>query len=139
MHNDTISDLVTRLRNATALKTDFVIVSCTKLNCSILELFKSKKFIRTFKFIKLQSTYFLAVLLSYNLGKSCCIIKSLRLVSKPSLQIFSSKVYRLQKFICSQSSVYFIISTSYGIMLSDTAYLLNIGGKILFKIEIVNL
>lgn len=139
MHNDTISDLVTRLRNAIALKTDFVIVSCTKLNCSILELLKSKKFIRTFKFIKLQSTYFLAVLLSYNLGKSCCIIKSLRLVSKPSLQIFSSKVYRLQKFIGSQNSVYYVISTSYGIMLSDTAYLLNIGGKILFKIEIVNL
>jgi small subunit ribosomal protein S8 len=139
MHHDPISDLVTRIRNATALKTDFVLVSCTNINCSILELFKTTNFIKTFKFIQLRSHFFILVLLSYNLDRSRSRIKSLRLISKPSLSIFTPKSSNLQNLISSSSFVYNVISTSYGILLSNTAELLDIGGKILFQIEIIKI
>jgi small subunit ribosomal protein S8 len=139
MLNDLISDLLTRIRNAIIVKSEFVLVLFTKVICSILEILKAEKFIKKFLLIKIKFTYFILIVLSYNLNKKCFILKQLKRISKSSLQLFATKNKKLTKIYVKSNIVFLcIISTSYGIMTNHTAKNLQIGGEILFQLELVN-
>lgn len=137
MLNDTISDLLTRIRNAMILKSDFVIISVNKVTCSILEIFKTEQFIKNFNFITIQKRSYLLVTLSYPLKKRY-IARSLRRISKSSLQLFINKTQNFSKISAKMNLFsFFIISTSFGIMSHRTAKNLQIGGEILIQIELI--
>lgn len=137
MLNDTISDLLTRIRNAMILKSDFTLVSVNKVTCSILEIFKTEQFIKNFNFITIQNRSYLLVILAYPLKKKY-IARSLRRISKSSLQLFINKTQKFSRISTKMNLFsFFIISTSFGIMTHRTAKNLQIGGEILIQIELM--
>lgn len=137
MLNDTISDLLTRIRNAMILKSDFTLVSVNKVTCSILEIFKTEQFIKNFNFITIQNRAYLLVILAYPLKKKY-IAHSLRRISKSSLQLFITKTQKFSRISTKMNLFsFFIISTSFGIMTHRTAKNLQIGGEILIQIELI--
>lgn len=139
MINDTIADLLTRIRNAMVLNSEFVLVSCTKVICAILEILKAENFIKKFTIIKIKFTYFIIILLFYKINKKCSNLKKIKRISKSSLRIFDTKIQKFTNIYNTFNRLsFYIMSTSYGIMTNYTAKTLQIGGEILFQIELIS-
>lgn len=135
MQHDSISDLLTRIRNARMLRSEFVLVFATKITCSILELLQLEKLIIGFKFLSIGNYDYIIVFLVSHFSTFFINFKSLYRISKPSLKRFSTKLQNFSELsMTSNLSSVFIISTSYGLMTSKIAKELQIGGEILFQI-----
>lgn len=128
MVNDTISDMLTRIRNAYMVKHQIVLVPLTKMSLSILKILKEEGFIENFEpYIETKKQYLL-VSLKY-LGKSRTpVISNLERISKPGLRIYLGSK-KLPKLLDSFGIA--ILSTSKGVMTNFKAKKLGIGGEIL--------
>lgn len=128
MVNDTISDMLTRIRNAYMVKHQIVQVPLTKMSLSILKILKEEGFIENFEpYIETKKQYLL-VSLKY-LGKSRTpVISNLERISKPGLRIYLGSK-KLPKVLDSFGIA--ILSTSKGVMTNFKAKKLGIGGEIL--------
>ena len=128
MVTDTISDMLTRLRNATMVKHQIVQISSTKMSIAIAEILKEEGFIEDFEnYLEDQKNYLL-ISLKY-LGKSRkSVISKIERISKPGLRIYSSSK-QLPKVLDNLGIA--ILSTSKGVMTNLKAKELGIGGEIL--------
>lgn len=128
MVNDTISDMLTRIRNAYMVKHQIVQVPLTKMSLSILKILKEEGFIENVEpYIETKKQYLL-VSLKY-LGKSRTpVISNLERISKPGLRIYLGSK-KLPKVLDSFGIA--ILSTSKGVMTNFKAKKLGIGGEIL--------
>lgn len=131
MVTDTISDMLTRIRNATMVKHQIVQISSTKMSIAIAEILKEEGFIEDFEnYLEDQKNYLL-ISLKY-LGKSRkSVISKIERISKPGLRIYSSSK-QLPKVLDNLGIA--IISTSKGIMTNLKAKEIGIGGEVLFYI-----
>ena len=131
MVTDTISDMLTRIRNATMVKHQIVQISSTKMSIAIAEILKEEGFIEDFEnYIENQKNYLL-ISLKY-LGKSRkSVISKIERISKPGLRIYSSSK-QLPKVLDNLGIA--ILSTSKGIMTNLKAKEIGIGGEVLFYI-----
>ena len=131
MVNDTISDMLTRIRNATMVKHQIVQISSTKMSIAIAEILKEEGFIEDFEnYLEDQKNYLL-ISLKY-LGKSRkSVIFKVERISKPGLRVYSSSK-ELPKVLDNLGIA--IISTSKGIMTNLKAKEIGIGGEVLFYI-----
>jgi len=128
MVNDTISDMLTRIRNAHMVKHQIVQVPLTKMSLSILEILKEEGFIETFELYVETKKKYLLVSLKY-IGKSRTpVISNIERVSKPGLRIYLG-AKKLPKVLDNLGVA--IISTSKGVMTNFKAKELGIGGEIL--------
>ena len=128
MVTDTISDMLTRIRNAHMVKHQIVQVPFTKMSLSILEILKDEGFIENFEtYIENQKKYLL-ISLKY-IGKSRTpVISKLERISKPGLRVYSNSK-KLPKVLDNLGIA--IISTSKGVMTNLKAKELGVGGEIL--------
>lgn len=128
MVNDTISDILTRLRNATMVKHQIVQIPDTKMSRSITNILKEEGFIEDFEnYIENKKNYLL-LSLKY-VGKSrISVISKLKRVSKPGLRVYSNSK---QLPIVLNDLGIAIISTSQGVVTNLKAKELGIGGEIL--------
>jgi small subunit ribosomal protein S8 len=128
---DTISDMLTRIRNATMVKHQIVQISSTKMSIAIAEILKEEGFIEDFEnYLEDQKNYLL-ISLKY-LGKSRkSVISKVERISKPGLRVYSSSK-ELPKVLDNLGIA--IISTSKGIMTNLKAKEIGIGGEVLFYI-----
>ena len=128
MVNDHISDMLTRIRNATMVKHQIVQVPYSKMSLKITEILKEEKFIEDFEsYIENQKQYLL-ISLKY-IGKSRKpVICKIERVSKPGLRIYSNSK-KLPKILGDLGIA--LISTSKGVMTNVKARELGIGGEIL--------
>ena len=131
MVTDTISDMLTRIRNATMVKHQIVQISSTKMSIAIAEILKEEGFIEDFEnYLENQKNYLL-ISLKY-LGKSRkSVISKVERISKPGLRVYSSSK-ELPKVLDNLGIA--IISTSKGIMTNLKAKEIGIGGEVLFYI-----
>lgn len=131
MVTDTISDMLTRIRNATMVKHQIVQISSTKMSIAIAEILKEEGFIEDFEnYLEDQKNYLL-ISLKY-LGKSRkSVISKVERISKPGLRVYSSSK-ELPKVLDNLGIA--IISTSKGIMTNLKAKEIGIGGEVLFYI-----
>ena len=131
MVTDTISDMLTRIRNATMVKHQIVQISSTKMSIAIAEILKEEGFIEDFEnYLEDQKNYLL-ISLKY-LGKSRkSVISKIERISKPGLRIYSSSK-QLPKVLDNLGIA--ILSTSKGIMTNLKAKEIGIGGEVLFYI-----
>lgn len=131
MVTDTISDMLTRIRNATMVKHQIVQISSTKMSIAIAEILKEEGFIEDFEnYLEDQKNYLL-ISLKY-LGKSRkSVISKVERISKPGLRVYSSSK-ELPKVLDNLGIA--IISTSKGIMTNLKAKKIGIGGEVLFYI-----
>jgi small subunit ribosomal protein S8 len=128
MVNDTISDMLTRIRNAYMVKHQIVQVPLTKMSLSILKILKEEGFIKNFETYVETKKKYLLVSLKY-VGKSRTpVISNLERISKPGLRIYLGSK-KLPKVLDSFGIA--ILSTSKGVMTNFKAKELGIGGEIL--------
>ena len=130
MINDTISDMLTRIRNANLIKNESVFVLNTKTNQRIGELLKKQGYIES---IKKSSNNFnlIEIKLKYNSNSKKPCITNLKRLSSPGLRIYSS-YKKIPRIFNGMGTV--IISTSKGLMTDNEARINKIGGEILFSI-----
>jgi len=125
---DTISDMLTRIRNATMVKHQIVQIPDTKMSLAIAEILKIEGFIEDFESYTENNKKYLLISLKY-IGKSRKpVICKIERISKPGLRVYSNSK-QLPKVLDNLGIA--IISTSQGVMTNLRAKELGIGGEIL--------
>lgn len=124
---DTIADLLTRIRNATAAKHDTVEVPASNMKKAICQILVDEGFVKSFTVTEDGKQGVIKITLKYGEGKTS-VIKGLRRVSKPGLRIYSN-AQELPKVMKGLGVA--IISTSKGVMTDREARRLNVGGEVL--------
>jgi small subunit ribosomal protein S8 len=125
---DTISDMLTRIRNAHMVKHQIVQIPATKMSVSIAEILKEEGFIEDFENYIEDERKYLLISLKY-IGKSRNpVISKIERVSKPGLRVYSNSK-KLPRVLDNLGIA--IMSTSKGVMTNLKAKELGIGGEIL--------
>ncbi len=125
MVNDTIADLLSRIRNANNAAKKEVLVSKSKMSQSILEILKKEGYIEEFKAEENQ------ILVSLKYINKKPAIRILERVSKPGVRIYMS--YQDIPKVINGLGIN-IFSTSKGIMTGKQARMEKIGGEYLCNI-----
>jgi small subunit ribosomal protein S8 len=131
MVNDTISDMLTKIRNANNAKHQLVNVPSTKLTNSIIQILKEEGFVEDYKIIKDGIKTNILIALRYTDKEKKPVISHLERISKPGIRIYSGK--KNIPNVLGKLGIS-IISTSQGVMTNKKAKELKIGGEILCKI-----
>ena len=126
MMSDPISDMLTRIRNANALKYEKVKMPSSKMKVEIASILKEEGFINDFK-VKGNVKKELSITLKYA-ADGTRVISGLKKISKPGLRVNvgADKLPRVLKGLGIA-----IISTSQGVMTDAKARTLGIGGEVL--------
>ncbi len=128
MVTDTISDMLTRIRNAHMVKHQIVQIPATKMSVAIAEILKEEGFIDDFEnYFENQKNYLL-ISLKYQAHSRLPVISNISRVSKPGLRVYSNSK-KLPKVLDNLGIA--IISTSKGVMTNLKAKELGIGGEVL--------
>ena len=128
MVNDTISDVLTRIRNANMVKHQIVQIPSTKMSLAIVNILKEEGFIEDFESYDENNKKFFLISLKY-IGKSRqSVISKIERVSKPGLRVYKN-AKQLPKVLDDLGIA--IISTSKGVMTNLKAKELGIGGEVL--------
>lgn len=123
---DPIADMLTRIKNANAMRHETVTVQSSQLKSAILEVLKNEGFIAGYTVsndVKSVTT----ITLKYTENNQR-VIKGLKRISKPSLHVYST-AEDLPKVLNGLGVA--IISTSQGIMSDKEARKQKIGGEVL--------
>ncbi len=128
--NDPISDMLTRIRNATMAGHLSVQVPSSKMKVAICQVLKKEGYIKDFKVEEGPSYPLLTVELKYTKDRKS-VIQGLRRVSKPSLRKYSG--YRELKPVRSGFGIQ-IMSTPKGVMTGREAKRLKLGGEIICEV-----
>jgi small subunit ribosomal protein S8 len=125
---DTISDMLTRIRNATMVKHQIVQIPVTKMSLAITTILKEEGFIEDFEPYQENKREYLLLSLKY-IGKSRdSVISQIKRISKPGLRVYK-KSNELPKVLNDLGIA--IVSTSKGVMTNVKAKTLGIGGEVL--------
>lgn len=131
MVTDTISDMLTRIRNAHMVKHQLVQVPSTKISLAITEILKEEGYIEDFEnYIENEKKYLL-ISLKYIGQSRKPVISKIERMSKPGLRVYSNSK-ELPRVL--ENLGIAIISTSKGVMTNLKAKELGIGGEVLFYI-----
>ncbi len=128
MVTDTISDMLTRIRNANMVKHQIVQIPSTKMSVAIAEILKEEGFIEDFEHYIENAKKYLLISLKYSGKSRQSVISKIERISKPGLRVYS-KSKELPKVLDNLGIA--IISTSKGVMTNLKAQELGIGGEVL--------
>lgn len=126
--NDTIADMLTRLRNANLARHQTTQVPSTKLTRSIAQVLKDEGFISEFEMVGEGVQAQLRIVLKYKGKNRSPIISKLERVSRPGLRVYKNRK-ELPRVLGGIGIA--IISTSHGIMTDREARRQGIGGEVL--------
>ena len=128
MVTDTISDMLTRIRNATMVKHQIVQIPVTKMSVAITTILKEEGFIEDFEQYQEDKRAYLLPSLNYNGKSRNSVINEIKRISKPGLRVYS-KSTDLPRVLDNLGIA--IMSTSKGVMTNLKAKELGIGGEVL--------
>ena len=126
--NDTIADMLTRIRNSTMARHQTTEVPSTKMTRSIAKVLKEEGFIAEFDEAGEGVKRNLVISLKYKGRAKQPIINALKRVSKPGLRVYSTRK-DLPRVLGGIGIA--IISTSSGIMTDREARRSGLGGEVL--------
>ena len=128
MVNDTISDMLTRIRNANLVKHQIVQIPSTKMSLAITQILKDEGYIEDYEIY--DETKFKSILISlkYKGKLRERVISTIKRVSKPGLRVYKQS-NNLPNVLGNLGIA--ILSTSKGVMTNQKARELGIGGEIL--------
>jgi len=132
MVNDTISDMLTRIRNANMVKHQIVQIPATKMSAIITKILKEEGFVEDFENYEENNKKYLLISLKYTGKNRESVICKIERVSKPGLRVYASS-RKLPKVLDNLGIA--IVSTSKGVMTNLKAKELGIGGEILCYIS----
>jgi small subunit ribosomal protein S8 len=125
---DTISDMLTRIRNANMVRHQIVQIPATKMSLAIATILKEEGFIEDFESYTENKLRYLLISLKYTGKSRQPVISKIERVSKPGLRVYSN-TKKLPKVLDNLGIA--IISTSKGVMTNLKAKELGIGGEVL--------
>ena len=125
---DIMSDMLTRIRNASLVRHQIVQIPRTKMTISIAEILKEEGYITDFEELQEDNFNFLLLCLKYQGKERKPVITTLKRISKPGLRIYVGKK-NLPKVLGNLGIA--ILSTSRGVMTNNKAKTLGIGGEVL--------
>jgi len=126
--NDTIGDMLTRIRNANLARHQTTQVPATRMTQSIARVLKDEGFIADFETAGDGIKRHLVISLKYRGKNRQPIITALKRVSKPGLRVYSNRK-ELPRVLGGIGIA--IISTSSGIMTDREARRSGVGGEVL--------
>lgn len=135
MTNDPISDMLTRIRNASAVRKSEVVMPYSKMKHQIALILHNQGYVG--KVTKLEpeegkkSFAMLRIGLKYGLDGKTSVIKELKRVSKPGLRIYK-KTDELPVVLNNLGIA--IISTSQGLMTNVDAKKKGVGGEVICEV-----
>ncbi|MDP3789198.1 MAG: 30S ribosomal protein S8 [Candidatus Omnitrophota bacterium] len=124
---DSISDMLTIIRNGSRAGRDKVDVKKSKLGEAVLKILKNEGYISNYKAIEDKKQGVIRIYLKYNEGKSP-VITSIKRVSKPGLRIYVTND-NIPKVLNGFGIA--VLSTSRGVMTDKTARKEKVGGEVL--------
>ena len=127
MVNDIIADMLTRIRNASAMKYKTVDVLSSKMTKEIANILTKEGYIDGFEDKTEGSTKLLTLNLKYGAKKER-VITGLKRISKPGLRVYV-KAEEVPRVLNGLGIA--IVSTSKGIMTDKEARKENLGGEVL--------
>ena len=128
MVNDTISHMLTRIRNACLVKSQTVSIPVTRITQHISRILEKEGFIESFQ---ISPSGELTLRLKYLGREKKPCITNLRRISKPGLRIYVNQK-EIPRVLGGMGIV--ILSTSRGIMTDSEARYQGIGGELLCSI-----
>ena len=135
MVNDTISDMLTRIRNACMVKKSTVMIPFTKMNQKISQILEKEGFIQSYQTsldaqnIIVRLKYRSKAIYRGKKKESC--ITNLKRISKPGLRIYTNS-REIPKVLGGMGIL--ILSTSKGLMTDRQARQARLGGEILCSV-----
>ena len=128
MVTDTISDMLTRIRNAHLVKHQIVQIPVTKMSSAITQILKEEGFIEDFENYQENKREYLLLSLKYTGKSRKSVINKIQRISKPGLRVYVNSK-ELPKVLDNLGIA--IMSTSRGVMTNLKAKELGIGGEVL--------
>lgn len=126
--NDTIADMLTRIRNANLARHQTTKVPSTKMTRNIARVLKDEGFIDDFEAAGEGIETHLVVSLKYKGKNRQPIVRELKRISKPGLRVYKNRK-ELPKVLGGIGIA--IVSTSRGIMTDRDARRQGVGGEVL--------
>jgi small subunit ribosomal protein S8 len=130
MMTDVIADMLTRIRNAIAVKADKVDIPASRLKIEIAKILKEEGFIKSYKIIKDKKQGIVRINLKYTPeGES--VITNLKRISKAGRRVYVGKdgiPYVMGGFGIA------VLTTSQGILTDKECRQKGIGGEVMFYI-----
>ncbi len=128
--NDSLSDMLARIKNAHKANKSFTHCFNSKLNSNVLNVLKDEGYIRDFQRIEIREGISnIKIELKYYEGSP--VIKKIKRISKPGIRVYS-KINELPKPYGGLGMS--IISTPKGVMSDQKARVNNVGGEILCEV-----
>ena len=128
--NDSLSDMLARIKNAHKANKAFTSCYKSKLNMNVLSVLKDEGYIRDFKDVELRKGINnIKIDLKYYNGTP--VIKRIKRISKPGIRVYS-KINDLQKSYGGLGIS--ILSTPKGVISDQKARDNNVGGEILCEV-----
>lgn len=124
---DPIADMLTRIRNANAVRHEQLVIPASNIKKEIANILKREGFIRDAEFIEDNKQGIIRIFLKYGADKER-VITGLKRISKPGLRVYapSNQVPRVLGGLGIA-----IISTSKGVITDKEARQQKIGGEVL--------
>jgi small subunit ribosomal protein S8 len=128
--NDSLSDMLARIKNAHMANKTFTSCYKSKLNLNVLSVLKDEGYIRDYQDVELRKGISnIKIDLKYYNGNP--VIKKIKRISKPGIRVYS-KINDLQKSYGGLGIS--ILSTPKGVMSDQKARDNNVGGEILCEV-----
>tara|TARA_B100000965_G_scaffold247877_1_gene208194 strand:- start:133 stop:531 length:399 start_codon:yes stop_codon:yes gene_type:complete len=128
--NDSLSDMLARIKNAHLARKSFTSCLKSKLNMNVLAVLKDEGYIRDYKDIEIrEGINSIKIDLKYHNGTP--VIKKINRVSKPGIRVYS-KISELSKPYGGLGIA--ILSTPKGVMSDQNAIKNNVGGEVLCEV-----
>ena len=126
MVTDPIADMLTRIRNANAMRYKEVEIPSSKVKVEIAKILKDEGFINDYKIKKNNVQDVIVMNLKYE--NKTRVITGLKRISKPGLRVYA-KVNEIPRVLNGLGIV--ILSTSQGLMTDKEARAKQVGGEVL--------
>lgn len=128
MINDPIADMLTRIRNANQRKFKTVEIPYSKIKHEVAKILAEEGYISDFKILHANQVSKKSILIYLKYKGTTRVISGLKRISKPGLRVYSSNE-DLPRVLNGFGIA--IVSTSNGIMTSQSAKAKNLGGEVL--------
>ena len=128
--NDPISDMLTRIRNASGARHDKADVPSSRLKAEIVKILKDEGYVRSYRLIEDKRRPTLRVYFKREDGEQK-VITDLKRVSKPGLRVYVDREH-IPSVLGGMGTA--VLSTSKGLMTDRKARELGVGGEHLFNI-----
>jgi small subunit ribosomal protein S8 len=127
---DPVADMLTRIRNSSLARHEFVQIPVSKMKLSIAKILKEEGFIAEYELLRGKPQRVLKVILRYDKSRKP-FIAGLKRVSKPGIRVYvdSQNIPRVYGGLGVS-----ILSTSKGLMTGKEAWRNKIGGELLCNV-----